>query len=80
MALLFYSQFDDPVDWGKHLRNAMPGLDFRVWPVFNLADASISCGVIALLLWQKKFFPKKERTITATVETGAVVDDSTQVL
>ena len=32
MALLFYSQFDDPVDWGKHLLNAIPGLDFRVWP------------------------------------------------
>jgi signal peptidase II len=28
-------------------------------PVFNLADASISIGVIALLIWQKKFFPHK---------------------
>jgi len=25
-------------------------------PVFNLADASISAGVIAILLWQKRFF------------------------
>jgi lipoprotein signal peptidase len=25
-----------------------------------LADASISVGVIALLIWQKKFFPKKQ--------------------
>ena len=49
-------------------------------PVFNLADASISIGVIALLIWQKKFFPKKEKTITTTVETSAVIDDSTQVL
>lgn len=34
-------------------------------PVFNLADASISVGVIAILIWQKKFFPHKEVT-TAT--------------
>lgn len=25
-------------------------------PVFNIADASISCGVIAIILFQKKFF------------------------
>ena len=29
-------------------------------PVFNLADSSISIGVIALLLWQKKFFPSAD--------------------
>jgi signal peptidase II len=57
------------------------GEDFEFFrPVFNLADASISVGVIALLLWQKKFFPNKENTITTTVETGAIVDDSAQVL
>lgn len=27
--------------------------------IFNLADAYISVGVIALLIWQKKFFPEK---------------------
>jgi glyoxylate/hydroxypyruvate reductase A len=47
MALLFYSQFDDPADWGKHLREAMPGLDFRVWPeVGNPAD------ITAALVWK----------------------------
>lgn len=36
------------------------GDDFEFFaPVFNLADASISIGVIALLIWQKKFFPQK---------------------
>jgi len=35
------------------------GQEFEFFsPVFNLADASISVGVIVLLLWQKKFFPK----------------------
>src|SRR5436190_4373499 len=36
------------------------GQEFEFFsPVFNLADASISVGVIVLLLWQRKFFPKK---------------------
>jgi signal peptidase II len=29
-------------------------------PVFNFSDASISVGVILILLFQKKFYPKKE--------------------
>jgi len=49
-------------------------------PIFNLADASISAGVIAILIFQKRFFghhnqaPKHD-----TVETGAVVNDEVQV-
>lgn len=36
------------------------GQEFEFFsPVFNLADAAISVGVIALLIWQKKFLPKK---------------------
>lgn len=39
-------------------------------PVFNLADSSISIGVIALLIWQKRFFPHKhhEKPVTASTE------------
>jgi signal peptidase II len=36
-------------------------------PVFNIADASISIGVIAILLFQKKFFGKHHKTVTTTV-------------
>lgn len=32
MALLFYSNEDDPVAWGGELRKRLPDLDFRVWP------------------------------------------------
>ncbi len=47
------------------------GQEFEFFsPVFNLADASISVGVIAILLWQKKFFPQKESE--STIETPVV--------
>lgn len=49
-------------------------------PIFNLADASISCGVIAILLFQKRFFGQRNTNINHhTVETGAIVNDEMQV-
>lgn len=49
--------------------------------IFNIADASISVGVIALLLFQKRFF-KKAHTEEShpIVETSTEVSDNTQVL
>lgn len=49
-------------------------------PIFNLADAAISTGVITILVFQKRFFkhhtpPEKH----STIETGAVVNDDVQV-
>jgi signal peptidase II len=45
-------------------------------PVFNLADASISVGVIAILLFQKKFFHKHSDTTSPSpsLEEQAKVD------
>lgn len=49
-------------------------------PIFNLADASISTGVITILLFQKKFFKHHPATEKHnTIETGAVVNDDVQV-
>jgi len=49
-------------------------------PIFNIADASISVGVITLLLFQKRFFKKKKTEETyATVETSVDVGDNVQV-
>ena len=49
-------------------------------PVFNIADASISTGVIAILLFQKRFFThhpvKSEHPV---VETNSNVNDHIQV-
>lgn len=56
------------------------GDDFEFFsPVFNIADASISIGVIAILLFQKKFFKKEPSAQHATVETSTEVNDTVQV-
>jgi signal peptidase II len=49
-------------------------------PIFNIADASISTGVITLLLFQKRFFKKPKEEKHSTVETSAQVSDKMQVL
>jgi signal peptidase II len=49
--------------------------------IFNVADASISVGVITLLLFQKRFFKKaKEHPSPQAVETNSEVSDKVQVL
>jgi signal peptidase II len=49
-------------------------------PIFNVADASISIGVITLLLFQRRFFKKaKPGEVHPTVETSAEVSDKMQV-
>lgn len=48
-------------------------------PIFNLADAAISTGVISILVFQKRFFSHKHISASQTVETGALVDDTTQI-
>src|SRR4029078_6764163 len=42
-------------------------------PIFNIADASISAGVITLFVFQKKFFRKHKKEEAITAETSAEV-------
>jgi signal peptidase II len=50
-------------------------------PIFNIADASISAGVITLLVFQKRFFKKQHKEeLQPTGETGTEVSDKAQVL
>lgn len=50
-------------------------------PIFNIADASISVGVITLFVFQKRFFKKDTNPEQQqTGETGAQVSDNVQVL
>jgi signal peptidase II len=48
-------------------------------PVFNIADASISTGVIAILLFQNRFFEERGDGFHPTVETDTKVNDEVQV-
>lgn len=48
-------------------------------PVFNIADASISIGVMTILIFQNTFFDKEEPVRHPLVETKAEVSDDTQV-
>ena len=52
--------------WEGRMANWIPffgGQHIALWPIFNVADASIFVGVIIILIWQKKFFDfKKEKS------------------
>jgi len=58
------------------------GNDFVFFsPIFNIADASISTGVITLLVFQKRFFKKHtEEEKHPTVITSSEVSDKAQIM
>jgi len=35
------------------------GQFYSFWPIFNVADAAIFCGIMAILIFQGRFFPQK---------------------
>ena len=68
----------------SHFPSWMPfvgGDDFEFFsPIFNIADASISTGVITLLVFQKKFFKKHlPAGQHPGIETNTEVSDKVQV-
>ena len=49
-------------------------------PIFNIADAAISTGVITIFLFQKKFFKQQEVVAkNQSVETASLTDDQSQI-
>jgi signal peptidase II len=74
-----------PILENKHFPSWFPfvgGEEFTFFSaIFNIADASISTGVITLLLFQKRFFKKALVDDKApSVETSTTVNDNMQVL
>lgn len=50
-------------------------------PIFNIADAAISTGILTILFFQKRFFTEEaEELPSPTVETNTSVTDQSQVL
>ena len=45
------------------------GQHIALWPIFNVADASIFVGVTIILIWQKKFF---EFNIDKSKDAGTI--------
>jgi signal peptidase II len=58
------------------------GTEFTFFsPIFNIADASISVGVITLLLFQKRFVKRHhEPVVPQTVTTSSELSDRAQVM
>ena len=45
-------------------------------PIFNVADASITVGIALIMLFQRRFFPKKEERGDATDTPNSSITDS----
>jgi signal peptidase II len=73
-----------PIITNAHFPSWVPvwgGQEFEFFrPVFNLADASISTGVIVLLLFQNRLMKRAEEKISNTIETSTEVSDKNQVM
>ena len=87
-AGLFHGKVVDmlyfPIITNSHYPSWIPivgGEEFEFFrPVFNVADMAISTGVIAILIFQNKFFNRPEEVQHNTVVTNADVSDKTQIL
>jgi signal peptidase II len=56
------------------------GQDFDFFsPIFNLADASISTGIIAIFVFQKRFFKATSSNMPQHLEKEIVVKDEVQI-
>lgn len=86
-AGLFHGKVVDmlyfPIITNSHYPSWIPivgGEEFEFFrPVFNVADMAISVGVIAILIFQNKFFNRPEEAQHNTIVTNADVSDKTQI-
>jgi signal peptidase II len=72
-APLFYGRVVDFIDVDFFNINLF-GYSYDRWPIFNVADMSVSVGVIILLLFSKKFSGQTEGTNVALA--GPVINDN----
>ncbi len=48
-------------------------------PIFNIADAAITTGVLSILVFQRKFFKHSGKEQHNTIETETLVNDTNQI-
>jgi signal peptidase II len=72
-APLFYGKVVDFLDF-DFFNISLLGRSYDRWPIFNLADAAVSIGVLILILFYKKH---KEKEEDQTFETNLQVEGNT---
>ncbi len=71
-APLFYGKVVDFIDF-DFFNISFLGRSYDRWPIFNVADAAVSIGVLILIIFYKKHQKEPEETLTALqVEETAV--------
>jgi signal peptidase II len=64
--------------WEGIMPNWIPfigGEFYSLWPIFNVADASIFVGVAIILIMQKKFFAEKEFNEQETLNENTIASE-----
>jgi signal peptidase II len=69
-APVFYGKVVDFLDF-DFFNFAIFGRNYDRWPIFNIADASVTIGVLILIIFYKR--EKEENVVEETVETGSTV-------
>ncbi|WNJ21430.1 signal peptidase II [Pontibacter sp. G13] len=61
---MFY--FDLWKGFVPHWVPLLGGKPMALWPIFNIADAAITIGIVVILLFQGRFFKKHDEKITSS--------------
>ena len=55
------------------------GRTFDRWPIFNIADASVSIGVIMLLIFHRSASDEKQKESTATMDAEIIQEGTSSI-
>ena len=73
-APLFYGRVVDFLDF-DFFHFSLFGHDYNRWPIFNIADASVTTGVLILLIFYKKIQKEKEDQEELAINDGVLTSD-----
>jgi len=80
-APLFYGKVVDFFDF-DFFNFSLLGRSYDRWPIFNIADASVTVGVLILILFYKQHNSAEEKVAEVNVSSGetVLVEDQTNVV